>query len=140
MEQKHNIKTLQDLNTLSLKMLNDYQDHRIFIFKGDLGSGKTTMIQSLLAHMGSTDEVNSPTFSIVNEYVTPKHRIFHYDLYRIKDIEELQDIGFFENLDSEAYLLIEWPELVTDYLDLPYLEINIEIMENKSRNILILSC
>ena len=67
--------------------------HNILLLNGNLGAGKTTFTQFLLKNLGSTDEISSPTYSIVNEYNTPKGKIYHFDLYRLKSIEEVYDIG-----------------------------------------------
>lgn len=90
--------------------------HNIFLLKGNLGAGKTTFTQFLLKNLGSQDEVNSPTYSIVNEYNTPKGKIFHFDLYRLKNIEEVYDIGIEEYLDNAFLCIIEWPEVYEDEL------------------------
>lgn len=90
--------------------------HNIFLLKGNLGAGKTTFTQFLLKNLGSKDEVNSPTYSIVNEYNTPKGKIFHFDLYRLKNIEEVYDIGIEEYLDNAFLCIIEWPEVYEDEL------------------------
>ncbi|MCS3529539.1 tRNA (adenosine(37)-N6)-threonylcarbamoyltransferase complex ATPase subunit type 1 TsaE [Chryseobacterium sp. JUb7] len=90
--------------------------HNIFLLKGNLGAGKTTFTQFLLKNIGSTDEVNSPTYSIVNEYNTPKGKIYHFDLYRLKNIEEVYDIGIEEYLDNAFLCIIEWPEVYEDEL------------------------
>lgn len=90
--------------------------HNIFLLKGNLGAGKTTFTQFLLKNLGSQDEVNSPTYSIVNEYNTPKGKVFHFDLYRLKNIEEVYDIGIEEYLDNAFLCIIEWPEVYEDEL------------------------
>lgn len=90
--------------------------HNIFLLKGNLGAGKTTFTQFLLKNLGSQDEVNSPTYSIVNEYNTLKGKIFHFDLYRLKNIEEVYDIGIEEYLDNAFLCIIEWPEVYEDEL------------------------
>ena len=90
--------------------------HDIFLLKGNLGAGKTTFTQFLLKNLGSQDEVNSPTYSIVNEYNTPKGKVFHFDLYRLKNIEEVYDIGIEEYLDNAFLCIIEWPEVYEDEL------------------------
>ncbi|SHL60560.1 tRNA (adenosine(37)-N6)-threonylcarbamoyltransferase complex ATPase subunit type 1 TsaE [Chryseobacterium polytrichastri] len=90
--------------------------YNILLLKGNLGAGKTTFTQVLLKNLGSTDEVNSPTYSIVNEYNTPKGKIFHFDLYRLKSIEEVYDIGIEEYLDNAFLCIIEWPEVYEDEL------------------------
>jgi tRNA threonylcarbamoyladenosine biosynthesis protein TsaE len=135
MAHKFTIKSLEELDKLSREIIEISLDTRVFIFKGDLGAGKTTLIQKMVKNLGCDEKVSSPTFSIINVYSGP---IYHFDLYRINDVEELEEIGFFEYLDSGHYCFIEWPELIEDYLDFPYLEINISINENNTRNVLIL--
>ena len=100
--------------------------HNILLLKGNLGAGKTTFTQFLLKNLGSTDEVNSPTYSIVNEYNTSKGKVFHFDLYRLKNIEEVYDIGMEEYLDNAFLCVIEWPEVYEEDLDgLEYHEMSI---------------
>lgn len=101
--------------------------YKIFLLKGNLGVGKTVFTQSLVKKMGSEDEVSSPTYSLVNEYWSSKGKIFHFDLYRVKDKEELFDIGIEEYLDSGILSIIEWPEIYEEELEgLDYHEIKIE--------------
>ncbi len=101
--------------------------HNILLLKGNLGAGKTTFTQFLLKNLGSSDEVSSPTYAIVNEYHTPKGNVFHFDLYRMKNIGEVYDIGMEEYLDNAFLCIIEWPEIYEDELeDLPHHEITIE--------------
>jgi tRNA threonylcarbamoyladenosine biosynthesis protein TsaE len=84
---------------------------------GDMGAGKTTLIKALCRSFGVTDEVSSPTFSLVNEYLTGDgKRIYHFDLYRVEDIEEVLDIGIEEYLESGSLCLIEWPACIEDLL------------------------
>ncbi|AKK73544.1 ATPase [Chryseobacterium gallinarum] len=90
--------------------------HHIFLLKGNLGAGKTTFTQFLLKKLGSEDEVSSPTYSIVNEYNTPKGKVYHFDLYRLKNIEEVYDIGIEEYLDNFFLCIIEWPEVYEEEL------------------------
>lgn len=90
--------------------------HNILLLKGNLGAGKTTFTQFLLKKLESEDEVSSPTYSIVNEYSSPKGKIFHFDLYRLKNIDEVYDIGIEEYLDNSFLCIIEWPEVYEDEL------------------------
>lgn len=100
--------------------------HNILLLKGNLGAGKTTFTQFLLKKLGSDDEVSSPTYSIVNEYNTPQGKIFHFDLYRLKNIDEVYDIGMEEYLDNAFLCIIEWPEVYEDDLyGLKYHEMSI---------------
>ncbi|MDA0950129.1 MAG: tRNA (adenosine(37)-N6)-threonylcarbamoyltransferase complex ATPase subunit type 1 TsaE [Bacteroidetes bacterium] len=85
--------------------------HKVLLISGEMGSGKTTLIKALVAHLNSSDTVSSPTFSIVNEYATTNGGvIFHFDLYRIESKAELDELGFDSYFQSPAYIFIEWPE------------------------------
>jgi tRNA threonylcarbamoyladenosine biosynthesis protein TsaE len=110
-----NIKSIEDWQEIVDKIIPELQ-HNILLLKGNLGAGKTTFTQFLLKNLGSEDEVNSPTYSIVNEYNTPKGKIYHFDLYRLKNIEEVYDIGIEEYLDNAFLCIIEWPEVYEDEL------------------------
>ena len=125
-----------------INKIEDWQDvlneitphfrHNILLLKGNLGAGKTTFTKFLLKNLGSKDEVSSPTYAIVNEYHTPKGKVFHFDLYRMKNIGEVYDIGMDEYLDNAQLCIIEWPEIYEDELDdLPHHEITISNSEEK---------
>jgi tRNA threonylcarbamoyladenosine biosynthesis protein TsaE len=94
-------------------LLKAGQNSRVFTFTGDLGAGKTTLIRQFVKALGAKEEVNSPTFGIINEYTASSGRtICHTDWYRIKDISELLDAGITEYLyDDNCLLLVEWPEI-----------------------------
>lgn len=91
--------------------------HKILLLKGDLGAGKTTLSQRLVNKIGSRDVVTSPTYSIVNEYTSPRGTIFHFDLYRVNHIEELFDIGIDEYLEKAYLSIIEWPNIYEKELE-----------------------
>lgn len=109
------IKNISDWQKVTDAILPELQ-HNILLLKGNLGAGKTTFTQFLLKKLGSKDEVSSPTYSIVNEYSSPKGKIFHFDLYRLKNIDEVYDIGIEEYLDNSFLCIIEWPEVYEDEL------------------------
>lgn len=101
--------------------------HNILLLKGNLGAGKTTFTKFLLKTLGSTDEVSSPTYAIVNEYTAPQGSIFHFDLYRMKSVDEVYDIGMDEYLDRAWLCIVEWPEIyASEFNGLPYHEMLIE--------------
>ena len=104
------IDKIEDWQTVIDEILPHLQ-HRILLLKGNLGAGKTTFTQFLLKRLGSNDEVSSPTYAIVNEYDSPKGNIFHFDLYRMKNENEVEDIGIHEYLDHAFLSIIEWPEV-----------------------------
>ena len=85
----------------------------VLLMRGDLGAGKTTLSQSIVAGYGLTDPVTSPTYTLMNIY--GEGAFYHYDLYRLQDVDELEEIGFDEAMDEDLPVIIEWPELVADY-------------------------
>ncbi len=92
-------------------------ERRIVAFDAPMGAGKTTFISALCAHLGADPlEVNSPTFAIVNDYATPSGSIYHFDLYRLKDLGEVMDIGLEDYLHSGSLCLIEWPDVADELL------------------------
>ncbi len=102
-------------------------EHNILLLKGNLGAGKTTFTKFLLKTLGSTDEVSSPTYAIVNEYAVSQGSVFHFDLYRMKTIDEVYDIGMDEYLDQAWLCIVEWPEIyASQFTGLPYHEMLIE--------------
>ena len=93
----------------------------VVLISGEMGVGKTTLIKELLSLYGVIDNVSSPTFSIINEYLIDNDEvIYHMDLYRIKDIAELENIGFFEYIKSKRTCLIEWGEIIEELIDSEY--------------------
>ena len=107
--------TLSEIDTIAEKIL-PYLQSKVVIFKGGMGFGKTTLIKALVRALGSTDNVSSPTFSLVNPYEGANDKIYHFDFYRIKNEEEAFDIGFEEYLYSGDWCFIEWAERVEKYL------------------------
>ncbi|MGP1501096.1 tRNA (adenosine(37)-N6)-threonylcarbamoyltransferase complex ATPase subunit type 1 TsaE [Bergeyella cardium] len=108
--------------------------HNILLMRGNLGAGKTTFTQFLLKKLGSADEVSSPTYAIVNEYHSPRGRVNHFDLYRMKSIEEVYDIGIEEYLDNAFLNIIEWAEIYEPALEgIPYHSLSIEVEEGVRR-------
>lgn len=104
-------------------------DYTVYAFTGAMGAGKTTLINALARALGVEDDmVNSPTFSLVNEYRsdTTAELIYHFDLYRLENMEEALDMGIEDYLDSGSLCLIEWPELVEDLLPDDTVKVNIE--------------
>lgn len=120
------VRTMEDWGILAEKILPMLR-HNILLLRGNLGAGKTTFTQSLVKALGSDDVVNSPTYSLVNEYESLKGKIFHFDLYRVEDVEELFDIGIEEYLESGFLSIIEWPEIYEEELEgLDFHEMSIE--------------
>jgi tRNA threonylcarbamoyladenosine biosynthesis protein TsaE len=126
--------TVTDQNELKTGLakyiLELYGDYKIILCDAPMGAGKTTLIKEFCTVLGSTDNFSSPTYSIVNEYTYPGGKIYHFDLYRLKNKEELLDLGIEEYLDSGHYCIFEWPELVIDMIKIRYKKIEIEVNGN----------
>ena len=128
---KLQIQTLADINTVAKEFLNSTKDFTVFAFYGNMGVGKTTFIKALCSQLQVKDSVASPTFAIINEYHTSSQsKIFHFDLYRLKNLEELLQIGAEDYFYSGNICLIEWPEIAETILPLNYLPVY--IIENES--------
>lgn len=113
MEINYNINELESVATRLLEQINS----KIVLFHGTMGVGKTTLIKAMVKVLGSTDDVTSPTYSIVNEYESSTGSIFHFDMYRISDEMEALNFGFEDYLNSDTnWLFIEWPENVSNLL------------------------
>ena len=108
---------------------------KIILFEGDLGSGKTTLIKNLCYELGSIDNVSSPTFPILNIYDNKKNKIYHADLYRVKNINDLNEIGFFDIVNTNDWLFVEWPKKIIDLIDKPFSMVKINIEDDNSRKI-----
>ena len=112
----YNINSLDQLSSVALELLR-LSDNRIFALYGEMGVGKTTLVKCLCSHLKVVDPISSPTFSIVNEYVNlDKERIFHFDLYRVQSVKELEKMGIDMYINSNNYCFIEWPELIEPFL------------------------
>lgn len=107
-------------------------DGTIIALKGDLGSGKTTLSQAFINKLIPNSQVTSPTFNIVNEYKSEQKTIYHFDLYRLEDENELYAIGFDDYLaDKKAIMLIEWPDKFLDILPKNYIIVEFLKLEDK---------
>ncbi|MDY0102535.1 MAG: tRNA (adenosine(37)-N6)-threonylcarbamoyltransferase complex ATPase subunit type 1 TsaE [Lentimicrobium sp.] len=105
---------LNELDEVASRILGEHPNARVMAVSGPMGAGKTTFIQSLCRRLKVKDTVNSPTFSIVNEYRTSTNEpVYHFDLYRLKKTEELLDIGYEDYFYSGNYCFIEWPEVAS---------------------------
>jgi len=109
---------------------------RTLLFYGDMGVGKTTLIKALVKALGSLDNVSSPTFSIVNEYEMNDEKIYHFDLYRINDLEEAYNFGIEDYLDSNHWVIIEWPQIIEPILSGDECVVNLTIQSENKRQLI----
>ena len=122
------IQSLDTIHEAAKKFINQIGDKTVFAFNGKMGAGKTTFIKSICEVMGVQETVNSPTFSIVNEYQAADGRIiYHFDFYRINKIQEAADFGVEEYLYSGNLCFMEWSENIAPLL--PDSIVNVDIIE-----------
>lgn len=124
-----------EMDTIKLgkKIASQLKKGDIIILLGDLGSGKTKLTEGILSYFGLQNEISSPTFTIVNEYDTKELKIFHFDLYRLADIDEFFAIGGEEYFEKGASI-IEWGEMLEGYIPKKYLKLEFSrdnVNENK---------
>jgi len=128
------INGLRDLEEAAQQLLRFAGEDKIFIFEGDMGAGKTTFIKEICAALGVEDVVSSPTFSIVNEYLGKDNQpVYHFDFYRIKNLQEVYDIGYEEYFYSGCFCLVEWPEKIAELLPDRYIKVTITALNETQR-------
>lgn len=127
----------EDLPRAAKVFLEKKGNNSIVAFYGSMGSGKTTFITALCNELGVKDIVNSPTFTIVNEYRTSDGKaVFHFDFYRINRLSEAMDIGLFEYFDSGGLCFVEWPEMIEELLPEETLKVKILVDDSSTRRLL----
>ncbi len=130
--------SIKDLDTVAKQLIN-HSKSKTLVFNAEMGVGKTTLIKALVKALGSSDEVSSPTFSLVNEYRSDTDIIYHFDLYRVEDEEELYNFGIDEYIYSNNWVLVEWPDLLKPMLQEDYTIVSIVRLENEERHLSIVS-
>ncbi len=130
---------LNDLSSIS-NLIAENAKSKIIVFNGKMGAGKTTLIKEIVKTLGIDDVTSSPTFSLVNHYISPHNiQVYHFDFYRINKETEALDMGIEEYFDSDCWCFIEWPEKIKNLLPLNYDEVKIEIVNNQERTIEIIN-
>ncbi len=127
--------SLEDLSLIAAEIISSAKS-KTLLFYGEMGVGKTTLIKEICKELKVQDSISSPTFSLVNEYQTSTNeKVFHFDFYRIKDLEEALDMGIEEYFYNNDWCLIEWPGNIENLLPLEAVEVNLTILDNRKRNI-----
>lgn len=127
--------TLDEINSVATDFINKFKDHRHFAFYAEMGTGKTTLINTICQELGSQDANSSPTFSIVNEYESPNGILYHMDFYRLESLQEAVDIGIDYYFDSDDYCFMEWPSKIEELLPKGVVKVFIKLEEDQSRSI-----
>lgn len=128
--------SLEDIETVAKQIIKQ-STSKILLFNGEMGVGKTTLIKTLVRLLGSNDTISSPTYSLVNEYKTSNDSIYHFDLYRVQDEEELYNFGIEEYLSTNSWIMVEWPELLTGLLQTEANYLEIKLNKNSTRTLTI---
>ena len=133
------IKQLEDINSVAKQFIELVGERRVFAMYGAMGVGKTTFVKAVCEELGVDDTINSPTFAIVNEYHTKEEKIvYHFDFYRIEDVQEAYDFGYEDYFYSQAMCFIEWPERIESILPIDVVNLNFTEEEDGSRTIQVL--
>lgn len=133
------IEDLKQIREVARQFIAEMGDRTVYAFYGKMGAGKTTFVKAICEELGVTDVINSPTFSIINEYRSEEtgELMYHFDFYRINKVEEAFDFGYEDYFYSGALCFIEWPELIEELLPLDVVKVTIEEKEDGSRMVTI---
>lgn len=126
------VEDIAGLSQLANELLDYARGNKVFAFYGEMGVGKTTFIKAICKAVGVKDNVNSPTFALVNEYRAESGSpVYHFDFYRIENENEALDIGCEEYFYSGNYCFIEWPEKISNLLPEDHVKVHIEVVNDK---------
>lgn len=121
------IKSIEEIAVAAKDFVAAMGERKVFAFYGKMGAGKTTFIKAVCEELGVEDVINSPTFAIVNEYVDGKGEpVYHFDFYRIKNQQEVMDLGYEDYVYSGHVCFMEWPELIENLLPDDAVKVTIE--------------
>ena len=130
------IYTLDELPQIAAELLSQYKNYKIWTFFAAMGAGKTTLIAAIGKQLNWIESVQSPTFSLIHEYNNSEgFAAYHYDFYRIKNIQEAKELGIEEQFASGSFCVLEWAENILELLPIPRINIYIEIIDKNKRKI-----
>lgn len=133
---KYISKSINDLPKIAEKLILDFGTSNVILFFGEMGVGKTTLIKVLCEKLGVEEGTSSPTFSIVNEYLSKRDQsIYHFDFYRIEEETEVLDLGYEDYFYGDKYCFVEWPEKIPNLL--PHNAVRVNIVQDEDDNRLI---
>lgn len=126
----------QELERIAESLLSSFSEEKVWLFNGEMGAGKTTLIKAICTKLAVIDKMSSPTFSIVNEYLTESdEELYHFDFYRMENSQEAVNIGIEDYFYSGTRCFIEWPEVIRGFLPEKYLEISIKFVDTNTRHL-----
>ncbi|MBR5694865.1 MAG: tRNA (adenosine(37)-N6)-threonylcarbamoyltransferase complex ATPase subunit type 1 TsaE [Paludibacteraceae bacterium] len=132
------IKDLSSIRETAKEFVSQMDNHKVYLFYGSMGAGKTTFIRAICEELGVKDTVNSPTFAIINEYTDGDgNPIYHFDFYRINKVEEAYDFGYEDYFYSGNVCFVEWPEMIEELLPADAVKVSIQEKEDGTREVII---
>lgn len=132
------VQTEQELPKIAEQLIDVFGENRVVLFYGEMGAGKTTLIKQLCKVLSVEEETTSPTFSIVNEYLSKNNQtIYHFDFYRIEEEAEVFDLGYEDYFYGGNYCFIEWPEKIPNLLPEENVKVEIQLLDDNSRRVLV---
>ena len=127
------IDSLSELKNVAQEVIESLEGRTVVLLRGEMGAGKTTLISRIAAYLGAEDTVTSPTFALVNQYEGSDCRIYHFDFYRIEEIEEVFDLGYEEYFYSGDLCFVEWPEKIEPLLPDDAMTVRITVGDDEHR-------
>lgn len=120
---------------VAVRYILENAKNKTLLFYGEMGAGKTTLIQALVKELGAEDVASSPTFSLVNEYSTANGPVYHFDFYRIEDESEALDMGIEDYFAADAWKFIEWPQKIPNLIEESFEKVELSILGEKKRKV-----
>lgn len=129
------ILTFDELDSLAEKLADYSCENTVIALIGDLGTGKTTFSQKFAKRLGVTDQLKSPTFNYVLEYFSGRLPLYHFDVYRLGEAEEIYEVGYEDYLNSDGIILIEWANIIESELPKKYIKITLNYHDENNREV-----
>jgi tRNA threonylcarbamoyladenosine biosynthesis protein TsaE len=126
---------ISDIDAIAHQILNHCAHSRILLLHGEMGAGKTTLVQAFCRALGTYEAAKSPTFGLIHEYNSATGPVYHFDLYRLSGEVEAEGLGLEEFWASGAYCFVEWPEIAPGLMPANSAQVNIKVLDTQSREI-----
>lgn len=129
------VMSFDEINVFAKKLANYVNAGDLIALIGDLGTGKTTFSQNFAKELGVTENLKSPTFNYVLEYFSGRIPLYHFDVYRLSEPEEIYEVGYEDYLNGDGVMLVEWADIIKSELPKEYIEINLEYDGDETRKV-----
>ncbi|MGL4981179.1 MAG: tRNA (adenosine(37)-N6)-threonylcarbamoyltransferase complex ATPase subunit type 1 TsaE [Fusobacteriaceae bacterium] len=129
------ILSFEEMSKLASKLGEIIKENTVIALIGDLGTGKTTFVQTFAKSLGVKENLKSPTFNYYLEYLSGRIPLFHFDVYRLSEAEEVYEVGYEDCINGDGVVLIEWADIIKSELPKEYIEIKIWYDDEESRKV-----